>query len=106
MHFPAPIQTYRAYRFQWSGQPATPPSLAAAPTATGTRVYASWNGATDVSSWIVLAGASQTALTALAEFPRTSFETAMWVESTQPYVQVQALDASGNVLGTSAPIAR
>lgn len=105
-HFPYPIQTYRGYRSSWSGQPVTPPSLALARTSTGTRVYASWNGATGVASWVVLAGASPGALTQLAQFRKTSFETAMWVETTQPFVQVQALDQNGNVLGASVTVQR
>ncbi len=66
-------------------------------------MYASWNGATQVSAWRVLAGASPHGLKAVAEGPRTRFETAIGLPAgtAGPYVAVQALDASGRVLGTS-----
>ena len=56
-HLPTPGESYRAYRFQWSGTPSSPPSIAADKASGGSvDVYASWNGATEVSSWRVLAG--------------------------------------------------
>jgi hypothetical protein len=100
-HFGAPLQSYRAYRFQWWGQPATPPSIAVSGSSNGAAVHASWNGATNVASWQVLAGATQTALGAVGQFPRTAFETAMQVPSTGPCFAVQALDSNGQLLGTS-----
>jgi hypothetical protein len=106
LHYPLSMESYRGYRFQWWGQPATPPSVAAAPSGSGTTVWASWDGATDVASWEVLAGATQGNLTPLATFPNSSFEAQMYVDSSQPYVQVQALDQAGNVLGTSATVSR
>ena len=55
--FTSNTSSYRAYRMSWSGQPNNPPSVAAAPNNDGTtEVWASWNGATTVSSWRVLAG--------------------------------------------------
>lgn len=106
IRFDRPVQTYRAYRFQWWGQPATPPSIAVSTTPHGTRVYASWNGATDVASWRVLAGPSPTQLSAAGEFHKTFFETQMWVGSTKPYFAAQALDQHGNVLATSSSVGR
>jgi hypothetical protein len=108
LHLAGPVESYRGYRFQWWGQPTTPPSIAAAPAPGGTRVYASWNGATDVASWRLLAGPNQdpTALIPVGQFPKTTFETTMWVPNSQPYVAVQALDSAGQVLDTSAVIAR
>jgi hypothetical protein len=93
--------SYRAYRFQWSATPLTPPALAY----TGGRhptVYASWDGATSVSSWRLLGGATATALQPLATTRKTWFETAISVPGAPRFVVVQALDAAGHVLGTSA----
>lgn len=92
--------TYRAYRFPWSGTPESPPAVAATSTGNGTTVYTSWNGATTVSSWRVLGGSSPSALRAVATVSKHAFETPITI-SRQPYVEVQALDGSGNVLSSS-----
>lgn len=99
------VESYRAYRFSWTGQPLTPPSLAAAPrSGGGLVVYASWNGATQVAAWRVLGGSSKVALTqVLANAPWRGFETAIKVSGKPRYVEVQALSPKGKVLGTSMP---
>ena len=66
-----------------------------------TTVYVSWNGATGVKRWRVLAGASSSSLKAATTARRTGFETAIKI-SRQSHVRVQALAASGHVLGISA----
>ncbi len=105
-HFYAPIGSYRDYRAQWYGQPSGTPYAAAAATSSGTTLYASWDGATDVAAWQVLAGPSPTSLTPVARAGFEGFETAVPTSSTQPYFAVQALGSSGQVLGTSAPVGR
>jgi hypothetical protein len=67
-------------------------------------VYASWNGATEVASWRVLAGAAPDALQPVAVAPRSGFETKILVAGSGPYVAVEALDPAGRVLGTSATV--
>ena len=54
------VASYRAYRFPWVATPATAPAIAAsvASGAATTQIAASWNGATGVVSWQVLAGPS------------------------------------------------
>jgi hypothetical protein len=101
IHFRPPLQSYRAYRFPWWGQPSTRPSVAASAKSPGTTVYASWNGATTVASWRVLAGRSASAVSAVEQFPDNSFETTMHVSSSGPYFAVQALDIRGRPLGIS-----
>lgn len=97
--------SYRAYRFPWTGTPIGSPSVAAVPGTGGTTtVYASWNGATTIASWRVLGGASPSALSAVGGGAFTGFETTLTIAGQPPYVAVQALDASGNVLGTSAAV--
>ena len=101
-HFNAPSGSYRAYRFRWSAQPPTQASLAVSANADGAvDLFASWNGATDVSSWRVLAGASARALTPVGQVQRHGFETHIQVHSATPYFAVQALSATGHVLSTS-----
>ena len=93
--------TYRAYRFPWVGTPAAQPSVAS--TSGGQNVYASWNGATQVARWQVLAGATAESLAPASSAPRTGFETRIRTDGAA-FVAVQALDAAGAVLGTSKAI--
>src|SRR5262249_44073077 len=95
------VQNYSSSISPWRGQPADPPSLSVQRTRGGLTVEASWNGATDVASWRVLAGSSPGQLAAVAGAPRTGFETAHAVATTGHYLAVQALDRAGTVLGTS-----
>jgi arylsulfotransferase ASST len=100
--FTSNTSSYRAYKFSWSGQPTTPPAIAAAPNNDGTtQVWESWNGATAVSSWRVLAGSSPSKLTTLETANKTGFETAVSAPTGMGVFEVQALDSGGNVLSTS-----
>jgi hypothetical protein len=103
-HFTELIVSYRAYRFPWDAQPTTLPALAVSAAGRIPRLFASWNGATDVSSWRVLAGASARGLRPLATASKTSFETAISVRTGSRYFAVQALDAGGHVLARSRAI--
>jgi hypothetical protein len=66
-------------------------------------LYMSWNGATNVASWRVLGGGSPSSMQTLTTVHRTSFETSATAPK-QPYAEVQALDSSGHVIGTSAVV--
>ncbi len=106
-HMHGSYQSYRAYRYQWTGAPSEAPAVAALPggPAGGPTVYASWNGDTRTSAWRVLAGASAQQLAPVATASRTGFETAIATPAPEAYVAVQALDAEGAVIGTSPAIA-
>jgi EmrB/QacA subfamily drug resistance transporter len=95
--FPEPNMTYRAYVQRWVGRPLDRPRGAARTRGGRTTVYASWNGATDVASWRVLAPAK------VAVHKRTGFETAIQVDRKLAGARIEALDASGRVIGTSRP---
>ena len=101
--FPAAVQSYRDYRCEWIAEPLDAPAIALAATVGGTTVYASWNGATEIERWEVLAGADGDHLQRIASAARTGFETAIPVTTSQPLLVARALDAGGTVLGTSAP---
>jgi hypothetical protein len=104
-HFkPKSDETYRAYRFPWHGQPIHAPDVAASAHKGKTDVFASWNGATEVARWQVLAGSSKTALAPVAKVARDGFETKATIGGEPAFVQVRALDAAGNPLGTSRPV--
>jgi len=99
---PEGSRSYRAFRFPWSGRPTDRPAAAAERTSGGeVRVYASWNGATEVATWEVLAGAGTDQLESVGSVPRKGFETAITLRTDGPYVAVKAKDRSGRVLGTS-----
>ena len=98
-------QSYRAFKGDWHGAPTTTPAIAARRGANGTIVaYASWNGATEVRSWRLLGGDDPNALTPIGTSAWADFETQLVFPATPAYVQVQALDADGNVIGQSAVI--
>ncbi|MCW2506459.1 MAG: ArsR family transcriptional regulator [Actinomycetia bacterium] len=96
--------SYRAYRFPWTGAPATVPRVAATKGSATTTVDVSWNGATKVSSWRVLVGSSASDLRAVTAAPVSGFETQIDNVPADRYVAVRALDANGRVLGTSATV--
>ncbi len=98
---PRPDLSYRATLEQWVGLPLTAPAAAARQTDGRTTVYASWNGATQVVSWRVLAGAATSRLRPVASAARSGFETAIAVPAGYRSFEVQALDAKGRVVGTS-----
>ncbi len=104
---PEPDLSYRALVGQWVGEPLTAPSGAATPAAGGaSTVYASWNGATRVASWRVLAAAASGSPRPAAARAREGFETAIPVAGAYQRFQLQALDASGRVIGTSGVFTR
>ena len=105
-HMPFDMSFYRAFRFPWEGRPSMPPSVAASFNNTGeeTIVHASWNGATGVSSWRVLAGSAPGSLTTRSEIPSQSFESSLTLPVRCAYVQVQALDAAGHALASSSAV--
>jgi hypothetical protein len=95
------VNSYRAYRFPWTGRPTSAPTLAVSSSNGSVTLYVSWNGATDVSAWRVLGGSSTTSLDDLRQTAATGFETAIRLTTPQSYLEVQALDSQGDVLGTS-----
>jgi hypothetical protein len=102
-HQPYDMSFYRAYRFTWSGRPLSPPAVLASRNNTGeeTIVHASWNGATGVAAWRLLAGRQPGSLTAKTTINVTGFESSTTLPERYDYVEVQALDAAGRLLGTS-----
>jgi hypothetical protein len=98
---------YRGFRFPWSGRPSSPPAVAANLNNTGeqTIVHMSWNGATEVASWHVLAGKDPKSLALQTTIAAGGFESSTILTKQYAYAAVQALDSAGRVLGTS-PAAR
>ncbi len=103
--FPAAVQSYRDFRCEWLGEPADSPAVAVDPGGGSLTVYASWNGATEVVRWDVLAGERADSLAIAASALRSGFETIIRLSSPASLVAVRASDASGRVLGTSSVVA-
>jgi hypothetical protein len=93
--------SYRATLEPWVGLPLSAPAGAARQADGKTFVYASWNGATRVASWRVLAGSAAGSLAPVATHAKEGFETAIEVAQAYPSFQLQALDANGRVIGVS-----
>jgi hypothetical protein len=97
-------QSYRAFKAPWRGSPTSSPALVAKQRGGRLTVYAAWNGATDVARWRVRAGAAKDALTELGTGPWSGFQTKLGYNAEPAFVQVEALDAAGKVIGTSAVV--
>jgi hypothetical protein len=103
--FPPDVESYRAFRFPWKGYPTDAPSVVAESRSDDEVVlYASWNGATEVTTWEVLAGPRPGQLGSVESFPRDGFETTMLVHTSDPYIAVRARDRYGRVLGANGPV--
>ena len=104
--YPAAVQSYRNFRSPWTGRPGDLPAAAAVAGPGGAvTAFASWNGATEVASWDVLAGSSAAALTRAGSAPRTGFETSIPVQGAAAFVRAVARDARGATLGSSPVVA-
>ncbi len=102
-HLPYEMTFYRAYRHPWSGRPASSPALLADlnNTAEQTIFHMSWNGATGVAAWRLLAGSSAGSLKPLATVPASGFETTSILPKRYAYAAAQPLDSAGRALATS-----
>jgi EmrB/QacA subfamily drug resistance transporter len=98
---PGPDLSYRATIEPWVGEPLTLPAGAARSAGGRTFVYASWNGATRLAAWRVLAGSGGGALRVVATHAKEGFETAIEVPGSERSFKLQALDAKGRVIGGS-----
>ena len=91
--------TYRALRRTWTGHPMHGPTLAVATVGGKRSAFVSWNGATAVTRWRLLVGESKGSLTRGAVVAKEAFETRFPLRSGHGWVQVEALNGKGHVLG-------
>src|SRR5829696_6756701 len=95
-------RSYRYFRFPWKGQPEEAPAVVdVSGPEDKVTLYVSWNGATEVATWQVLAGSGPDKLEPVGSAPRKGFETAITLKTDKPCVAVRAKDSSGQVLGVS-----
>lgn len=98
--------TYRVIRAHWLGYPGGRPRiLARRARGRSVDVWASWNGATQIHTWQVLAGSGPATLRPVGQpFRFRDLETRMRVQTAEPYVAVQAVSASHRKLGSSPAV--
>jgi hypothetical protein len=95
-------RSYRTFLAEWTGRPANKPAMVArSAPGSGFVIYASWNGATEIDHWTVLAGKSASSLQPVGSQPWSGFETVIVVGSQGPQFAVAAIDRDGNELGRS-----
>jgi hypothetical protein len=103
--FPKNVNSYRALRYSWTGRPAREPAVAIKRRRGGVIVYVSWNGATGVSRWRVLAGTRPDRMRPVRSLPRKRFETAIRVRAKKRrYFAVEAKSHRGLTLGRSRTV--
>ena len=97
--------SYRAYRFPWRGHPKDRPAIAArSGDGDAVTVYASWNGATGVAGWQVVAGNNPKRMQPVGSAPRRGFETVISVRTDARFVAVRALGRVGRPIGASRAV--
>ncbi|KAF5004220.1 hypothetical protein FDECE_9277 [Fusarium decemcellulare] len=108
--FQADMFAYRAHKGNWTGRPKWLPSAAIdAPhkTTQNATVYLSWNGATDIASWAVLASPYANSLNGfdnvVAWANKTGFETAIFLgnRTNCRYMGAAALGKDGEIMGST-----
>jgi hypothetical protein len=100
--FPNPDVNYRTHVQGWTGNPSRGPNAVVRKGKKGALVFASWNGATSLAAWRVLAGNDAKHLAiVVSRQGKSGFETQIKLRSSYKAYKVQALDSKGHVLRTS-----
>jgi Arylsulfotransferase (ASST) len=100
----ASAESYRVYRFPWAGRPRRAPDVVVRRKRGRAVAFVTWNGATDVTDWEVLAGGNPDSLAVVAHARRRGFETPVPLPGTAKFVAVRALSALGTVLARSKTV--
>ncbi|KAK1657704.1 ASST-domain-containing protein [Colletotrichum godetiae] len=99
------VQSYRGFRFSWTGTPTEEPAIVAFSGKDSViDVYVSWNGDTEAASWRFFStSAAEADARQLGEIKRNGFETHFEfsgrVNEDKSLVFAQAVSASGKILG-------
>lgn len=105
------VQSYRVFKHPWVGHPTEPPTAVLGDDS----IFVSWNGATEVKTWILQHStesetasetASEEAWTDVSSVEKRGFETEIEFDEDQAhrYLRVLGLDASGKILGISRQV--
>lgn len=96
------VQSYRTHRMAWYGAPTTSPNASVETASNGsTTVYVSWNGATNVTEWHLMAGSDASSLSDVSTTMRDGFETVITSPSSNSYFSVAAVAGDGTCIGTT-----
>jgi len=103
---PAGMYSYRGLWLPWQGNPHHRPAVAAerGRQRGTTTVYASWNGATEVTGWQVAVGSRHDRLRPVGIAKQRGFETVIPLRAQHRYASVTALDPVGRPLRRSPVI--
>ena len=102
-------QNYRIWKFPFTAHPVARPDILAYAQNCSSKlvVYVSWNGATEVKSWIVFGSTTRGGeYSSLGIYPKIGYETMVQLNQTGflSYVYAEALDASGNLLNSTVTV--
>jgi hypothetical protein len=101
------ILSYRVFKHAWTGRPRTNPALALYRY----EAAVSWNGATEVATWVLESSDTPNhdddddeSITFLTAVPKSGFETIIPIpaHTSQDYLRVLGLNAAGQILGATA----
>lgn len=101
--------SYRTVKQPWIGKPLRRPNIY---LGEGTsKLFASWNGATEVASWVLQGASFQNAADGpwedLATLEKSEFEAMFQLNGTMPpYLRVTALDRAGQPLSHTETVSR
>lgn len=98
------VQSYRAFKFPWSGRPSIPPVA----VMRWAHFYVSWNGATEVKTWLLQAtDDTSKGWQDVQKLPKDGFESTISLQEldglAKKYYRFVALDSESNICvhGTS-----
>ncbi|KAH6983257.1 ASST-domain-containing protein [Ilyonectria sp. MPI-CAGE-AT-0026] len=112
----ASVQSYRGFRFEWTGRPKEVPAVVALRDGSETSVYVSWNGDTEVSLWRFYAqdgdSADASSVRKVGDARKVSFETSVTIPAQRlqefgAHVRIFAagFDKDGTVLTRTREVA-
>lgn len=102
--FPNGMNTYRAYRFNWVGQPFGGPTLHRSSPGGREQFDAVWNGATRVVKWRIMGGRAPKKMHFVGRTLWRGLDTAFRISPRPAYIQAVALDQRGHVLGRTGVV--
>ncbi|KNG91401.1 hypothetical protein ANOM_000431 [Aspergillus nomiae NRRL 13137] len=98
---------YRAFKFNWTGEPSDDPALRSYATAPGsaTTFWVSWNGATEVDHWNFYGTTSASdEFTLVAKADRQGFQTTYTSSTYYSRAYAEAASSDGSSLGNSSVV--